>query len=218
MENITIDFYGKGARIYDWFKAYNRDTAKDYLQTCFNKGFGSDVSNYVTFNNFLPLKNEDRLVKSEVAKGLANARVELSEFDPSKMIGEVSGEDGYVLRIPGQSDPVAYTSLMEINPSLIQRLGSELRPAFGQGVAYPRFTDFMNTFYDFASNYLDFKLDGNEMLQAIKNMNILQEIENDEDYQKAKTEKDFDFVSPLLILEGQAFLKSYLLPKIKSSK
>ena len=218
MENITIDFYGKGARIYDWFKAYNRDTAKDYLQTCFNKGFGSDVSNYVTFNNFLPLKNEERSVKSEVAKGLANSRVELAEFDPSKMIGEVSGEDGYVLRIPGQSDPIAYTSLMEINPSLIQRLGSELRPAFGQGGAYPRFTDFMNTFYDFASNYLDFKLDGNEMLQAIKNMNILQEIENDEDYQKAKTEKDFDFVSPLLILEGQAFLKSYLLPKIKSSK
>jgi hypothetical protein len=217
MEKITIDFYGKGARIYDWFKAYNKETAKEYLHTCFNKGFGSDVSAYVTFNNFLTTNNNSRTVKSEVAKGLANSKVELAEFDPSKMIGEVSGEDGYVLRIPGQSDPVSYTSLMEINPSLIQRLGSELRPSFGQGAAYPRFTDFMNTFYDYANSYLDFKFDGNEMLQAIRNMNILQEIENDEDYQKAKTEKEFDFVAPLLILEGQAFLKSYLLPKIKNS-
>jgi hypothetical protein len=217
MENITIDFYGKGARIYDWFKAYNKHTAKDYLITCFNKGFGSDVSGYVTFNNFLTIRNDVRAVKSEVAKGLANARVELSEFDPSKMIGEVSGEDGFVLRVPGQNEPVAFTSLMEINPSLIQRLGSELRPSFGQGAPYPRFTDFMNVFYDFASNFLEFRFDGNEILQAIRNMNILQEIENDEDFQKAKTEPTgFDFVAPLLILEGQAFLKSYLLPRIKN--
>jgi len=222
MQKVIIDFYGKGARIYDWFKAYNKDTAEEYLRVCFNKGFGVDVPNdRLSFNNFSKLLLGSRDVKVEVAKGLANPRVDLSEFDPSKMIGEVSGEDGYVLRIPGQSDPVAYTSLMEINPSLIQRLGSELKPSFGQGIAYPRFTDFMNTFYDYACNYLDFNFDGNEMLNAIKNMNILQEVENDIDYQKAKKEmeksKEFDFVAPLLILEGQAFLKSFLLPKIKNS-
>jgi hypothetical protein len=222
MSKVIIDFYGKGARIYDWFKAYNKETAEDYLRVCFNKGFGFDVPHdNLVFNNFKKILVGSRDVKVEVAMGLANPRVDLTEFDPSKMIGEVSGEDGYILRIPGQNDPVPYTSLMEINPSLIQRLGSELKPSFAQGGAYPRFTDFMNIFYDFACNYLDFNFDGNEMLSAIKNMNILQEIENDLDYQKAKKEmekgKEFDFVAPLLILEGQAFLKSYLLPKIKNS-
>jgi hypothetical protein len=219
MQKVIIDFYGKGARIYDWFKAYSKDTSEEYLRVCFNKGFGFDVpKDRLVFNNFNNNLVGSNDIKSEVAKGLANPRVELSEFDYSKMIGEVSGEDGYVLRIPGNNDSVAYSSLMEINPSLIQRLGSELKPSFGQGVAYPRFTDFMNTFYDYASNYLDFSFDGNEMLQAIRNMNILQEIENDEDYQKAKSEPTgFDFVAPILVLEGQAFLKKYLLPKIKNS-
>jgi len=222
MQKVIIDFYGKGARIYDWFKAYNKDTAAEYLRTCFNRGFGSEVPyDRLEFNNFSKLLISNKAVKVEVAKGLANPRVDLTEFDSSKMIGEVSGEDGYVLRIPGQNEAVAYTSLMEINPSLIQRLGSELKPSFTQGNAYPRFTDFMNIFYDYACNYLDFKFDGNEMLNAINKMNILQEVENDVDYQKAKKEmekgREFDFVAPLLILEGQAFLKSYLLPKIKNS-
>jgi hypothetical protein len=217
MNRVIVDFYGKGSRIFDWFKACNKETAEEYIYACFNKGFGKDVRSFVTFKNFedLPMNTKD--VKSEVAKGLANSISSLAEFDSAKMIGEISGEDGYVLQIPGKG-LIPYTATMEINPSLIQRLGSELSPSFGEGIPYPRFTDFMNTFYDYAKNYADFKHSGHEMLQAIKNMNILRDIQNDDDYKKAKTEKEFDFVAPLLILEGQAFLKSYLLPKIKSGK
>jgi len=214
MSNLIIDFYGKGARIYDWYKAINKQAAKEYLMTCFNQGFGTDVNQYVTFNNFKEFGIiESRKVKSEVAKGLADINVSISEFET--MIGEIAGEDDFVLRVPGESNPVPYSSLMDINPSLIQRLGSELRMSPNAQRPYPRFTGFMDIFFDHARNNFELNFDGQEMLNAIGSMNLLREVEDDEDYKKAKREKEFDFVAPLFILEGQAFLKSYLLPRIK---
>jgi hypothetical protein len=73
----------------------------------------------------------------------------------------------------------------------------------------------MDIFFDHARNNFELNFDGQEMLNAIGSMNLLREVEDDEDYKKAKREKEFDFVAPLFILEGQAFLKSYLLPRIK---
>jgi len=73
----------------------------------------------------------------------------------------------------------------------------------------------MNTFFDFASQTLDFKADGQEVMRAITSMNILNDLRNDEDYKEALKSKEFDFVAPLIILQGQAFLRSYLLPKIQ---
>jgi hypothetical protein len=105
---------------------------------------------------------------------------------------------------------------MDINPSLMQRLGSELLPPQPGPNAYPRFVSFMNTFYNYASQTLDFKVDGSEILRAISSMNVLADLRNDDDYKEAiKNGKDFDFVAPLIILQGQAFLRSYLLPKIQ---
>jgi hypothetical protein len=153
-------------------------------------------------------------VKTEVAKGLAMKDFPIFEF--ASQTNEVSGEDGYLLRIPGQQQPVPIGALMDINPSLIQRLGSELLPPQPGPNAYPRFVSFMNTFFDFASQTLDFKADGQEVMRAITSMNILNDLRNDEDYKDAlKKGKEFDFVAPLIILQGQAFMRSYLLPKIQ---
>ena len=73
----------------------------------------------------------------------------------------------------------------------------------------------MNLFYDYATQTLDFPPVGQEIMQAVSNMNVLTELRNDEDYKEAMKAPDFDFVAPLIILQGQAFLKSYLLPKIQ---
>ena len=55
-----------------------------------------------------------------------------------------------------------------------------------------------------------------EVLKAIAGINILNDLRNDEDYKEANKSKDgFDFVAPLIILQGQSFLRSYLLPKIQ---
>jgi|GEM_PF-1089751 len=222
LEFIKIEFYGKGSRIFDWFKAIDPDTAFSYYTLCFAKGFGEQEANNLfmprrnffisNFDNFTSSINPDN-VKTEVAKGLAMQDYPISEFDED--MGEIFGEDGYLIRVPGQPQPISLSSLMDINPSMMQRLGSEIIPPSPGPNAYPRFVSFMNLFYDYATQTLDFPPAGQEIMQAISTMNILTELRNDEDYKEAMKATDFDFVAPLIILQGQAFLKSYLLPKIQ---
>jgi hypothetical protein len=221
--SVKIDFYGKGSRIFDWYKALDSQNAMNYYAQCFAKGFGENDANSLfslgstfrlgNFEDFGTPVNVDN-VKTEVAKGLAMKDFPIFEFN--SQMNEISGEEGYMLRVPGQQQPIPLSSLMDINPSLIQRLGSDLLPPQPGPNAYPRFVSFMNTFFDFASQTLDFKADGQEVMRAITSMNILNDLRNDEDYKEAlKNGKEFDFVAPLIILQGQAFLRSYLLPKIQ---
>ena len=164
------------------------------------------------FENNSILIDQDQ-VKTEVAKGLAMKDSPIYEFEID--MNEIAGEDGYMLKLPGNQQPISLGALMEINPSLIQRLGSELLPPSPNQNAYPRFVSFMNTFFDFATQTLDFKADGTEVMNAITSLNILNDLRNDDDYKEAQKAKQFDFVAPLIILQGQAFLRSYLLPKLQ---
>ena len=53
-------------------------------------------------------------------------------------------------------------------------------------------------------------------MRAISGINILNDLRNDDDYKEAaKSKEGFDFVAPLIILQGQSFMRSYLLPKIQ---
>jgi hypothetical protein len=223
LSEVKLDFFGKGARIFDWYKALDEQNARTFLVQCFAKGFGEQEA-YSLFNtpqsfilaNFdggAIIINQDN-VKTEVAKGLARKDSPIFEFDVP--MNEIAGEDGYMLKLKDHPQPISLGALMDINPSLIQRLGSELLPPQANSNPYPRFTSFIDTFYTYASQTLDFKADGPEVLRAIAGINILNDLRNDEDYKEANKSKDgFDFVAPLLILQGQSFLRSYLLPKIQ---
>jgi hypothetical protein len=223
MYSMKIDFYGKGSRIFDWYKALDPQIAFGYFAECFAKGFGEQEANALftpganfDIGNFHDLRSsfESNHVKTEVAKGLAKKDHPIFEF--TNQMNEISGEDGYLIKVPGQQQYLPLGALMDINPSLIQRVGSELIPPQPGPNSYPRFMSFMNTFYNYASQTLDFKTDGSEITRAITSMNITYDLKNDDDYKEAvKNGKDFDFVAPLIILQGQAFLRSYLLPRIQ---
>jgi hypothetical protein len=219
MWSIKVDFYGKGSRIFDWYKAIDANVAYNYLTKCFAKGFGEQDAGAITtftLGNFEPygLPIDSNHVKTEVAKGLAKKDAPIYEF--ANQMNEISGEDGYLIKIPGQQNYVPLGALMDINPSLIQRVGSELLPPQPGNNAYPRFTSFVETFYEYATQTLDFKANGAEVKRAIENMNIISDLKNDVDYNEARNNgKDFDFVAPLIILQGQSFLRSYLLPLLQ---
>jgi hypothetical protein len=226
LNHIKLDFFGKGARIFDWYKALDEQNALSYYAQCFAKGFGEQEANNLfslgnnfIFGNFMSSGieiNQDN-VKTEVAKGLARKDSPIFEFDVP--MSEIAGEDGYMLRLKEHPQPIPLGALMDINPSLIQRLGSELLPPQANNNPYPRFTSFIDTFYTYASQTLDFNADGPEVLRAIAGINILNDLRNDEDYKEANKSKDgFDFVAPLIILQGQSFLRSYLLPKIQKGE
>ena len=226
--DLTLNFYGKGARIFDWFKALDSQNAWNYYISCFSAGYGADANahfnggNTWRMGNFNPnpqtLNNpKDDNVKTEVAKGLAIKSLDGKQrgvAEANVKLSEIIGEDGYMLKIAGK-EPVALSALMDINPSLIQRLGSELLPPKAGQDNYPRFRSFIEVFYTFASQNLDFNMDGDELLRGINSLNIVNELKTDDGYIQALKAKEFDFVAPIIILQGQAFLKNTLMPKIQ---
>ena len=226
--DLTLNFYGKGSRIFDWFKALDSQNAWNYYITCFSAGYGPDANEHFNggdtwrmgnFNpNPLTTNNpKDDNVKTEVAKGLAIKSVDGKQrgvAEANVKLSEIIGEDGYMLKIAGQ-EPVALSALMDINPSLIQRLGSELLPPKAGQDNYPRFRSFIEVFYTFANQNLDFDMDGEELVRGINSLNIVNELKSDEGYMQAQKGIEFDFVAPLFILQGQAFLKNTLMPKIQ---
>jgi len=226
--DLTLNFYGKGARIFDWFKALDSENARIYYTSCFSAGYGQDANSHfnggATFKmgNFTPTNitsnnPKDDNIKTEVAKGLAIKSSDGKQrgvAEANLRISEIIGEDGYMLRIPGQ-EPVELNSLMDINPSLIQRLGSELLPPRASDNNFPKFRSFIEIFYTFANQNLDFDMDGAELINGINSLNLVNELRVDEGYLQALKAKEFDFVAPLIILQGQAFLKNTLMPKIQ---
>jgi hypothetical protein len=241
LSNLTIEFYGKGSRIFDWFKAVNSEDAYMYYLNCFSYGYGIDVAgehfnggqdfkiaNFNPDRNFNNNSGKDN-VKVEVAKGLAVKSNEIatttigmgnasqkvrSIAEAQTKLSEIIGEDGYVLRINGQ-EPISLSSLMDINPSLIQRLGADLMPPIGGQNKYPRFSQFITLFHQYSTQF-EIGMTQQDMLSAVNSINVIGEIKNDEGYKQALTNKDgFDFVAPLFIIQGQAFMKNFLLPKIQ---
>jgi len=226
--DLTLNFYGKGARIFDWFKALDSQNAWNYYISCFSSGYGPDANAHFNggetwrmgnFNpNTLTSNNpKDDNVKTEVAKGLAIKSQDGKQrgvAEANVKLSEIIGEDGYMLKIAGQ-EPVALSALMDINPSLIQRLGSELLPPKAGQDNFPRFRSFIEVFYMFANQNLDFDMDGDELVRGINSLNIVNELKTDDGYIQALKAKEFDFVAPLFILQGQAFLKNTLMPKIQ---
>jgi len=89
-----------------------------------------------------------------------------------------------------------------------------LPPKLGDG-NYPRFRSFIEVFYMFANQNLDFDMTGDELIRGINSINIVNELKSDEGYLQAQKATEFDFVAPLIILQGQAFLKNTLMPKIQ---
>lgn len=227
--HLTLNFYGKGARIFDWFKALDSQNAENYYISCFSAGYGPDANEHFrggqTFKlgNFYPTPQstssnpKDDNVKTEVAKGLALKSTDGKQrgvAEANVKLSEIIGEDGYMLKIAGQ-EPIELSALMDINPSLIQRLGSELLPPkLGDG-NYPRFRSFIEMFYMFANQNLDFDMSGDDLIKGINSLNIVNELKSDEGYLQAQKATEFDFVAPLIILQGQAFLKNTLMPKIQ---
>jgi hypothetical protein len=242
LNSVSIEFYGKGARIFDWFKAIDSQNAYQYYLQCYMAGYGPEaeahhnggfaISNFIGNSNYSMGQVESDEVKVEVAKGLAFTQIDFNQFDPNNSsslqylggnkkvyevtskFSEIIGEDGYMLKTPEMQSPIALSALQELSPALMQRLGSQLIPPPDR--KYSRFENFMNVFFNYATQAFEFNMPGQEVLQGISNINVTSELKSDESFVAAQQSKDgFDYVTPLFIVQGQAFLKSVLLPKIQ---
>lgn len=221
ISSVTLEYFGKGSRIYDWFKAVDPDNAKNYHQQCFMAGYGPEANQHLSqFNdslfsanstaNFLADGSDD--VKVEVAKGLAidpNANQTISKM--SSMVSEIIGEDGYMLRVDGE-EPILLNSLSDVSPAIIQRIGSQLMPPRD---GYPRFQSFLEQWYTFSNQCFGLTVPAEQVIQAMKQMNVTDELMRDEDFKKAQMEAKkgkFDFSSSLFTIQARAFMKTFIIP------
>lgn len=201
-EEIRIGIFGKGGRMFDWLKAISEQTATGYYKECFGLGYGPKVKDDITKWG---IKWADpQYVKAEVSFGL-------SRRDPlntsGNRISELIGEEGYTYN--GQ--PV--NSLDDVEFKFLRDFGTQL--------SYPRefkqFSGFVKKFAAFAKEHFGFSLPN--IQQEINDMEIVSYVTNIPEFILARDAgsrdaDEFDFESPIIILEGMCFLDKVLLEKV----
>lgn len=222
---VTLDYFGKGSRIYDWFKAVDPDNAKNYHQQCFIAGYGPDANAHLSqFNDSIfgtrqvasHLDDGSDDVKVEVAKGLAidPERGNQTIQKMTSMVSEIIGEDGYMLRLDGE-EPIVLNALSDVSPAIIQRIGSQLLPP---REGYPRFQAFLEQWYTFSNQCFGLTVPGEQVIQAMRQMNVTHELMKDEDFKKAQMNAqkgDFDYSASLFTIQARAFMKTFIIPHMQ---
>lgn len=217
---IQIQFTGKGSRIMDWLKAINPQGSEKYYMDMFINGFGGMEAARKHLGGpplFLPrdVNNLSADVKYEVAKGLAATTDTLYVTDSNQKPLEVIGEDGFVL-YSSSGEANMLDSETSINPELMENIGGMfLHKPKDHNVPCPKFMQFGHVYFQVATNYFGLKATQQEFLNGFKNMNISDYIKQMPEFKEAKRNtKGFDFVAPIIILEGMQFFENVILKTI----
>jgi hypothetical protein len=225
---INIVFAGKGARIFDWFKAIDAQAANKYYTDLFIAGFGGmQVAQSLLFpggyNGGPPIRinptNEDggANLKYEVSKGLAFETEKLLIPQNDEAI-EILGEEGFMLVRQGQMQPIPYDS--SITTEMMENIGTAFMnsPQPGQP-ACPKFMQFASIYYQTATGMFGLDIPQESFMQGFNSMNINSYIKNLPEYRTAienKKSGKFDFVAPIIILEGMKFMEDVILKGISN--
>ncbi|MFV5692185.1 hypothetical protein ACM55K_09190 [Flavobacterium sp. LT1R49] len=228
---IKIAFAGKGARIFDWFSAVNSKAADDYYTQMFIRGIGGEsiAKTTITPISLNPLKiidinsqksenNAD--VKYEVSKGLAIPTNQTRLLVPrNKNAIEVLGEDNFCVVTPNGEFKYLDSS-NSVTPEMMEHIGDSFICLPPQGKPHcPRFMDFADLFFKVSSSIFGLKMTQSDFMTGFQDMNIENYIKGDPQYieaQKSKNDqKKFDYVAPIIILEGMKFFEKHLLKGIQ---
>lgn len=226
---VQIVFAGKGSRIFEWFSCTNLDRARNYCNEMFIHGFGgkSQAMSLLYGPPAIGLSAKSSPDnKFEVSKGLAMSSLQAAggglvvpEEDTAI---EILGEDGFSLKTKdGKIVELKYDN--SITSEFMEHIGTYfMGPVDGTGeMTCKRFMDFTNVFYTYAKNLykLDQKMSQADFINGFRNMNINGYIQALPEYRKAVQhrgpENRFDFVAPIIILEGMKFYDEILLPKLR---
>lgn len=216
---IQLQFTGKGSRIMDWLKAINPQGSDKYYMDMFINGFGGmeEAKQHLGAPPKFQNRNATSLdadVKFEVAKGLASTTDKLYVPKAGTNSLEVIGEDGFeLLTSSGESKKLSAES--SIVPELMENIGGMFlqRPENPQ-MPCPKFMQFAHVYFQVATNYFGLKATQQEFMQGFQNMNISDYIKQMPEFKQAQRNKNFDFVAPIIILEGMQFFEQIILNKI----
>ncbi|MCX2449999.1 hypothetical protein OQX61_01835 [Pedobacter sp. PLR] len=229
---IKIAFAGKGSRLFDWFAAVSPKAADDYYTEMFVRGMGGEAvaKQTITPISLHPLRiidinsqrganNAD--VKYEVSKGLAIPTTITKILVPTnKQAIELIGEDNFCVVAPG-GELKYLDSTNSITPEMLEHIGNHFLCLPPEGKPHcPRFMDFADLFYKVSSNMFGLKMNAADFMAGFQDMNIENSIKGEPDFIKAQNrkhndQKEFDYVAPIIILEGMKFFEKHLLKGIQ---
>ena len=217
---IQLQFTGKGSRIMDWLKAINPNADKKYYMDMFINGFGGMEAAKQHLGGppmFQPRSaSETSDVKYEVAKGLALDTGKLYIPKTGQKPLEVIGEDGFVLFTGGSQHK--FTSDDSITTELMSEIGNSFafRPENPQ-MPCPRFMQFAHLYFQVATQLFGLKATQQDFMDGFQRMNIADYIRLLPEFKESqRNKKGFDFVAPIIILEGMQFFENVILDKISN--
>lgn len=216
---IQLQFTGKGSRIMDWLKAINPAFSDKYYDEMFIRGFGGMEEAKKHLGGPPKFQERDaellKEVKFEVAKGLAadsGKAIYVPKQDDLPL--EVIGEDGFKLFTSEGEKKL--NSDDAIKPNYLKSIGNAFmfQPENPE-MPCPRFMNFAQLYYKVATDLFDFKATKQDFMDGFQNMNISDYVTLMPEYQQAsKNEKGFDFVAPIIVLEGMKFFEEIILKKL----
>ena len=221
---VHVVFAGKGARIFDWFPSIDKMASEQYYQQMFITGFGGMQAAQQHLYGppvINPTNNRrESNVKYEVSKGLSLPTSKLLVPHNNEAI-EILGEEGFVV-LNAQGQKVKLPSDNSITAEMMENIGMYFMssPDPGQPTC-PKFMQFAYIFNQVASGIFGLKMSEQEFMNGFQRMNINSYIQSLPEYyaameSKKKSETDrFDFVAPIIILEGMKFYDDYLLQGIQ---
>ena len=213
---IRISFAGKGSRLYQWLSMTHPDAAKKYFDELFIRGYGDQEELDGMFEINLPSLEESNTIKYEVSMGLAKNSTELCNpryNTPSEIIGE----SGFSIVMADDTvQELADTN--SISPEMIENIGTYFFPSGPNQTE--RFKDFCRIFDKATQQLFNISLPKDFFESGMRNMNITQYVQTTPEFMRAKREKSqnkdkFDFVAPIIVLEGMKFYDDHLLKPLK---
>lgn len=221
---VSITFAGKGARIFDWFMSSQEANARQYYQEMFIRGMGG----MQTAQQFLFGPPEfvfnvgSNNVKYEVSMGLArNSANNTLHVAKNEKVIEILGEENFFIKTAsGEMIPLSFDNsitceMMDYTGTYFMNNLQKANP----NAPCPRFMDFADLFYKVSASLFGLNMKPQEFMVGFQNMNMNNYIQNLPEYRAAKqtarkNSTKFDFVMPIIILEGMKFYDDYLLKGI----
>lgn len=213
--NVRVTFAGKGSRLFQWLNTLNPGAARQYYGQMFVKGYGEQTLKETLAGwQVIELpKLHDEDIKYEVAKGLAKGDTILQR-PKNQQPSEIIGESGFELT-GNDNERRKIEFINSITPAMLSSIGIRLCADSGSQQA-EKFTEFCAFFYSAARQLFNWNVNPNELQQACSNMNISAYVQNMPEFRSAQREanasgKAFDFVAPIIIIEGMKFYDETLL-------
>ncbi len=215
---VKVIFAGKGSRIFEWLYSINEGGAKKYYMEMFCMGMGGIETvkeNLGGWPNIDIQTKQATDIKFEVSKGLA--KVVTNRLQISDKAIEIIGEDGFTLynSSTGVNEELSFDD--SISTDFMESIGVCFKSPENLDTEKMRFYNFVGIFYKYVTALFGRDMiDLPTMMQGILSMSSINTyIQNLPEVQKARRQEKFDYVAPIIILEGMKFYDEFLMKIFK---